>query len=273
MQIGCRGHHGVSHGADRLDYVTAAYDGDGNEEWVKTYEGPAAGTDWPFEIASGPDGSVYVTGLSLGEGTGFDFATIKYSPGGTPVEGSFYAELTPAETVILRWVIPSVVQITGVNVCRSTSLDGPFSPVNATPLAPSSPGEFEDTSAWPGTTFWYELRVVLADGSEDVLSGPLASVTTPGALALRLSPPRPNPSPGATRLDLEIPNRTGPASVAIYNARGELVKVVLDELLQPGRHTVTWDATDRQGGMVSSGVYFARLEAGEIAAQRIVLVR
>jgi len=255
------------------DYVTIAYDSDGNEEWVETYDGLAGGADWPLEIAAGADGSVYVTGLSLGEGTEFDYATVKYS-NGSPVGGSFYAELTPAETVILRWVIPSVAQFTGVNVYRGTSPDGLFAPLNATPLAPVSPGEFEDTGAWPGTTFWYELRVVLADGSEDVLSGSVASVTTPGSLALRLSPPQPNPCRGATRLDLEIPNSTGPARVAIYNARGELVKIVVDGLLEPGRYSVTWDGTDRRGRNVSSGIYFARLEtAGEIATRRIAMVR
>jgi len=166
------------------------------------------------------------------------------------------------------------VQITGVNVHRGTSPDGPFSPVNATPLPPVSPGEFEDTSAWPGTTFWYELRVVLADGSEDVLSGAVASVTTPGTLALRLSPPRPNPSCGATRLDLEIPNSTGPARVGVYNVRGELVKLVVDEFLEPGRHSVTWDGTDTHGRQAPSGVYFLRLEVNEEArTEKLMLIR
>jgi uncharacterized delta-60 repeat protein len=256
------------------DYATIAYDSDGIEEWAEVYDGPAAGPDWPLEIAAGPDGNVYVTGLSLGEGTAFDFATVKYSPDENHVEGSFHVELTPAGAVILRWVIPSVAQSSGVNVYRSTSPEGRFARVNATPLPPVSPGEYEDVSVWPGTTFWYELRAVRADGTEDVIDGALARVTTPGTLALRLSPPQPNPSHGTARLDLEVPSSVSPARVAIYSAGGELVKVVVDGLTQPGRYSVTWDGTNRHGGSVSSGVYFVRLEtAGESTARRIVLVR
>jgi hypothetical protein len=60
------------------DYATVKYDTNGNELWVKRYDGPASGDDRAYFIAVDESENVYVTGLSRGSGTGSDFATIKY---------------------------------------------------------------------------------------------------------------------------------------------------------------------------------------------------
>jgi hypothetical protein len=254
------------------DYVTIAYDSLGGEEWVQTYDGPASGVDWPLGIALGTEGSVYVTGLSLGVGTDLDCATVKYSPDDTPVESAFYAELTGTGTAVLRWVVPSVDQFSGINVYRRTSREGPFVLVNDTPLEASSPGAFEDVSVWAGTTFWYELRLILADGASEVSVGSLVSVTTLGELKLALSPGRPNPSRGVIRFDVEIPESSCPARLLVYNARGALVRTLIDGLDEPGRTTATWDGTNWFGRRVPNGVYFFRLVAGRRSVTRRVTV-
>lgn len=59
------------------DYATIMYDTDGNQLWVKRYDGSAHGEDRPQDIEIDGDGNVYVTGNSL-TNTGFDFITIKY---------------------------------------------------------------------------------------------------------------------------------------------------------------------------------------------------
>lgn len=64
------------------DYTTIKYSPGGNEIWVKRYNGPGNGVDEPAAIAIDAQGNVYVTGRSQGHGTYFDYATIKYSPGG-----------------------------------------------------------------------------------------------------------------------------------------------------------------------------------------------
>ncbi len=61
------------------DYATVKYDQDGNQLWAMTYDGPANGRDIAEAIAVSPNGNVYVTGYSMGNGPGFDFVTIKYS--------------------------------------------------------------------------------------------------------------------------------------------------------------------------------------------------
>jgi uncharacterized delta-60 repeat protein len=60
------------------DYTTIKYDIDGNELWVQVYNGPGNYRDNAYAIAIDDSDNVYVTGRSEGNGTSYDYATIKY---------------------------------------------------------------------------------------------------------------------------------------------------------------------------------------------------
>jgi hypothetical protein len=191
-----------------------------------------------------------------------------------PVEGSFLAALTESETVVLRWSVGSLSEVAGFNVYRATSESGPFVRLNAEILPPESPAWFEDSTVWPETTFWYQLRAVLADGTEEAVSGAVASVATGGRLAVRLEPPHPNPCTGTTTFQLEVPGGVGPARLVVYNVRGQEVTRLVDGTMERGRPVVAWDGCDEQGRSVSSGVYLVRFEIGdEIRTQKVLVVR
>ena len=72
------------------DYATIKYNSSGVQQWVERYNGPGNGNDLPHSIAVNDSGNVYVTGESLGGGTHFDYATIKYDSLGSEKWASRY---------------------------------------------------------------------------------------------------------------------------------------------------------------------------------------
>jgi flagellar hook assembly protein FlgD len=68
----------------------------------------------------------------------------------------------------------------------------------------------------------------------------------------------PNPFNPITTIKFDIPSvqTRGNMSVRIYDSTGRLIEILIDEELEPGKHTVQWNATG-----FSSGVYFVRFQS------------
>jgi len=69
-------------GGGNYDYATFKCSANGAPVWTNRYNGPANASDNPRDIATDPNGAVYVTGTSSGSGISFgalDFATVKYA--------------------------------------------------------------------------------------------------------------------------------------------------------------------------------------------------
>ena len=60
--------------------------------------------------------------------------------------------------------------------------------------------------------------------------------------------------------------------ITIYDLRGRRVNDLIDKVFFAGRHAVTWDGRDQSGRRVSSSVYFARLQAGDVTLSRRMLL-
>ncbi|TKJ41332.1 hypothetical protein CEE36_08430 [candidate division TA06 bacterium B3_TA06] len=95
------------------DYVTIKYNSAGEEQWIVRYNGPGNDDDAAVAIAVDNSDNVYVTGYSMGEGTSYDYATIKYSQGPGVAEASpdvpghrlEVAQLTPEP--VITYTLPS----------------------------------------------------------------------------------------------------------------------------------------------------------------------
>ncbi len=74
---------GASRGSGTgLDVATIKYDSLGVQLWVARYNSPGDTDDRAYAIAVDPFGGCYVTGWTVTPGSGRDYLTVKYGPGG-----------------------------------------------------------------------------------------------------------------------------------------------------------------------------------------------
>ncbi len=84
---------------------------------------------------------------------------------------------------------------------------------------------------------------------------------------------------GDWRGRLTIPARDGiEASVltrlSIYNMRGQLVRTLVDEEVNPGEYTVQWNGKNEMGETTGSGIYLYRLQTGDFnSTKKMVVVK
>jgi hypothetical protein len=81
----------------------------------------------------------------------------------------------------------------------------------------------------------------------------------------------PNPVITTTEIAYEVA-QAGRVSIKVYNAMGQLVRVLESRRMEPGCYSVRWDGTNSMGKKVSAGVYFYTMEASRFSATRKVLL-
>lgn len=90
--------------------------------------------------------------------------------------------------------------------------------------------------------------------------------------AFHLRQNAPNPFNPVTTIEFAVP-APGRVALRIYDTRGQLVRTLLDtQFAAPKHDRVAWDGRDDAGKVVSSGVYFYKLETADQTATRKMLL-
>ena len=189
------------------DYATVKYDTLGNQEWAATYDGPVHGYDEGQKIVLDDEGNVYVTGYSDG-GVGmvdYDYATVKYGPGGQE-----------------QWVVRYDGPGDNIDVAAGLSIDDLGSVV---------------VSGWStgtvGTTVDFATIRYDQNGAVDVPHDAAS-----GQVVLFASP---NPFESSTTLHFALSRET-PVVLQVFDLSGRAVQTLLDRRLPAGNHSVDFDA-------------------------------
>lgn len=100
------------------------------------------------------------------------------------------------------------------------------------------------------------------------------STGTEGApTSLTLAPARPNPTTGEAQLAFTL-SRPGRARLALFDAAGARVRLLVDGDRGAGPHAVAWDGRRDGGRRAAPGMYYVRLEAeGRTLSRAISLVK
>jgi len=118
--------------------------------------------------------------------------------------------------------------------------------------------DFGAEDVGPFHTEWFELgeTVSIQDPSGELPS------------QMSLSQNYPNPFNPTTTIRYALPE-SGQVTLEVYNVLGQRVAVLVDEVMQPGSYTVSFDAN-----RLASGVYMYRISAnGQILTRKMTLVK
>jgi hypothetical protein len=108
------------------------------------------------------------------------------------------------------------------------------------------------------------------------LGGEWSSIGATGAVVSRnqLDQNYPNPFNPVTTIRYQVKS-TGPVTLRIYNVAGQLVRTLVDDVVEAGMiHEATWRGRNDAGSPVASGVYFYKLVAGDfVQTKKMVLLK
>ncbi len=151
----------------------------------------------------------------------------------------------------------------------------------------TTPDSFTMVTGYLGPSTTYEWSVTAADvlghgrAAREAFRFTTGATTDvaipPSAPSVSLAQNRPNPGVGGTDIPFTLggSGEPAPATLRIFDARGRLVRTLIDSPQATARHYVIhWDGTTETGTRAAAGIYLYRLRAaGHELVRRLVLLR
>lgn len=151
------------------------------------------------------------------------------------------------------------------------------------PDTPGDPGVGQDSNTVLYRSFWYSSLYGWNFTNDGEWMMRVVVTTTTGIKEIGSDGVRPakyellgnypNPFNATTDIKFLVPN-AGDVKIEIFNIKGQLIKTLIDDYIEPGVYSKTWDGSDNSGSPVASGVYFYKLTAsGNIDTRKMVLMK
>jgi hypothetical protein len=172
------------------DYATVSYGPTGNQRWVARFHG-GIGDDFAYDLTTDATGNVYVSGESVGEGTGSDYGTVKYNGEGLEQWVARYNGLGNASDVANAVVVDAAgnVYVTGESEGAGTETD-------FATLKYDASGQEQWLARYNGERNTFDQATALAVASDKVyVTGRSSFLGGSVWTTIRYSPTQPPPPP------------------------------------------------------------------------------
>lgn len=199
-------------------------------------------------------------------------ADIGWFPEIVPVMLQEFTAEGSADGILVRWRFEDLSDVGTITLERSSTPEGPWSPIH-TDLGQDGPTTTAlDTSAEPGETYFYHLKITDRRGQPSVHGSASAQRLTE-ALRVSLGAPVPNPSKNSTAVSYRI-GSADHVQLVITDVSGRTVRTLENGPMIAGQHMTQWDGRNDRGELVSAGVYFIRLNTNfGSRTQRVTIVK
>lgn len=257
-----------------------------DENTSRLYLVPSQPTGIEWNFANGLDGWGGINGMIYSHST-VDSAAVFTITGQYPFFLSpDHLNINASSFASITFVIKNNTNDTTADFYWITDADSIYSEGQTTSSIPITTGDtafkeytvpLSHAPGWGGT-----IRQIRFDPSNHATSGTvevrLIRLNPVGTVIDQESPdiPKefslsqnyPNPFNPTTQIDYSIPKK-GYVSLKVYNVLGQEVATLFSGVVNPGNYNVTFDATH-----LSSGVYFYRLQAGDVSiTKKLVLLK
>jgi uncharacterized delta-60 repeat protein len=274
------------------DYATIKYDSNGNELWVRRYNGPGNSDDDARAVAIDSWGNVYITGWSYGSGTYFDYATIKYYTNGGTAWIRTYNGTGNSDDYATALNIDAYGNVYVTGESRGSGTDYDYTTIKYDPDGNqlwekkyNGPGDSSDYAyaitvdgsgnayvtgeSW-GSGTGYDYATIKYSKKNEV-KDETGNREKPSEFAL--SQNYPNPFNQSTKIEFTL-SHSGFVSLNIYDLLGRKIRALVSENLSSGYKSVFWDGKDDSGKVIASGIYFYQLKIGDFSeGKRLVLLK
>ncbi len=275
---------GASYGnGTNSDYATLKYNSSGVEQWFQRYNGQGNGSDESRSISVDNSGNVYVTGLSWGSGSNYDYATVKYKTSGVEQWVQRYNGSGNYCDIAHSIAIDNSgnVYVAGLSYGSGTNYDYATIKYNT-----SGVEQWLQIYNVPGNGSDYAYSIAIDNSGNVYVTGASGGIGTSHDYAtIKYSQligiqPISNEIPNDFSLSQNFPNPFNPNTIIrfkikdsrltilkVFDLLGREVATLVNEQLQPGTYEVDWDAAN-----YPSGVYYYKLIAGDYSETKKMVV-
>jgi len=142
--------------------------------------------------------------------------------------------------------------------------------------APIAATYYVDLSATEGNVYYVTAVYTNPDG-ESAASNTVTFEDNDGnaiePVITSLNGNYPNPFNPKTAISFSV-SETSKVSIVIYNILGQKVKTMVNDIVEAGNHTITWNGTTDNGKTVGSGMYFYKMKNGRYTStKKMILIK